>query len=192
MKIKSIIFTAVFVCLIMPLNASAHQQNAGKHFILNLVGNEAKGYDGFVPDIAKGDEPMTDPNDVMDDPATCFDVDLVNAKNNVVIGSATDCLSNITPVGTGLALTGTTIFNMPGGTLMTRGNTTVQPVLQDTATIHGLVATHITGAAGKENAVLSGTGRYAGATGTVRLSGIVDLSVAGQISFDCLFEVDLD
>lgn len=182
MKINPIVLAAIAFCLIMPFNASAHQQTAGKHFILNLVGTGA-GYDGIVPDID---------GDGMDDAATCFDVDLVNVTTNTVIGTATDCLSDITPVGVGLKLVGTTIFNLPGGTLMTRGMTTVQPVLQDTVTIHGLEATHITGAAGSDNAVLSGTGRFSGATGTVRLSGIVDLSVAGQITFDCLFEVDLD
>ena len=56
--------------------------------------------------------------------------------------------------------------------------------------------THITGAASPDNAVISGTRQFAGAEGTVRLSGMVDMSAFGgnpgdPIGFDCLFFVDL-
>ena len=191
MKIKSIVFTAIIACLIIPFNASAHQPNAGEHLILNLVG---KGYMYLmnVPDY---------------DDAMCFDANLVDANNNNVIGTATDCLSEVMdgPNG-GLQLIGTTIFHLPGGTLMTRGNTTVQPVNHSITTApHKQVITHITGAAGYGNAVIKGTGRFAGATGTVRLSGMVNLSEFGDdvdqgepglegdpITFDCLFNINLD
>ena len=80
-------------------------------------------YESTVPDI-DGDE--------VDDDAICFDVNLVDMKNNHVIGTATDCLSNITPTGTGLSLVGTSFFHMPQGTIITRGKTTVQPILVST------------------------------------------------------------
>lgn len=187
MNINSLVFAAVSVCIIIPFNASAHQQNAGKHLILNLIGTGAM-YEDTVPDID---------GDGVDDPAICFDVNLVDANNNTVIGTATDCLSDVTPAGSGLALVGTTYFNLPGGTLITRGNTTVQPVLQETITSHGQIITHITGAASNGNAVIGGTGRFANATGNVRLSGMVGMTdfagnVGDPIVFNCLFNINLE
>ena len=100
-------------------------------------------------------------------------------------------------MGTGLALVGTTFFHLPQGTLVTRGSTTVQPVLHPTVTPAGHDITHETAASGDGNGIIKGTGRFAGATGTVRLGGLVDLSqfgggVGDPIFFDCLFIVDLD
>ena len=178
--------TTTFFFLGLSLNALAENNAAGKHYVLNLIGT---GYMYKVEDVNR--------DGVADDPAICFDVDLVNAKNQQLIGTGTDCLSDITPTGTGLALTGTTFFHMPRGDLVVRGNTSVQPVLQPTVTPAGQTITHTTGAAGTGNAVINGTGRFAGATGTARLSGMVDLSgfagnVGDPITFDCLFVVDLD
>jgi hypothetical protein len=177
------------VCLLlgMSLNAVAGGNGAGKHLVLNLVGTGAM-YKDYVADID---------GDGAADEAICFDVDLFNAKNQQLIGSATDCLSNVTPVGTGLALVGTTTFNLPSGSLTVRGNTSVQPVLQTTVTPNGQSITHITGASGTGDAVIDGTLKFANATGTARLSGMVDMSGFGgnegdPISFDCLFVIDLD
>jgi hypothetical protein len=169
-----------------PLNAYAKDQGAGNHYVLNLVGTGAM-YQDIVPDID---------GDGLDDPAICFDVDLVNMNNRQTVGTATDCLSNLTPTGTGVALVGTTYFNLPQGQLVVRGKTTVQPVLQPTVTPAGHTMTHITGAASADNSVIAGTRRFAGAEGTVRLSGMVDMSgfggnVGDPIFFDCLFVVDL-
>jgi hypothetical protein len=125
--------------------------------------------------------------------ALCFDVDLIDLKTGRKIGSATDCLSNIQPAGEGLALVGRTIFNFPGGTLVTRGLTSVQPTTHGSPTL-----THITGAipAPGENSVLVGTGRFKDASGSVRLSGGVKMEpLTGgrlQITFDCLFVLDLE
>ncbi|MDH3948172.1 MAG: hypothetical protein OEU74_04340 [Gammaproteobacteria bacterium] len=168
------------------LGANADDQGAGNHYVLNLVGTGAM-YDGLVPDID---------GDGHDDPAICFDVNLVDMLNQRNAGTATDCLSNVTPTGTGVALVGTTYFNLPQGELVVRGNTTVQPVFHPTVTPAEQTITHITGAASPDNAVISGTRNFAGAEGTVRLSGMVDMTnfngnVGDPISFDCLFVVDL-
>jgi hypothetical protein len=137
------------------------------------------GYDGTVPDID---------GDGVDDPATCFDVGLYDSAGKM-IGTATDCLSDITPVGDGLALVGTTIFNLPNGTFVTRGSTTVQPLTTSGAS----PATHITGAIAEDgtNGVLYGTGAFEGFKAQVRLSGAVNMSEvdSGIIVFDCLFMV---
>jgi hypothetical protein len=180
------------VCLLlgMSLNAMAGNIGAGKHLVLNLVGTDVA-YAGFVAGINENDPALA---------ALCFDVDLFNAKNQQLIGTATDCLSEITAVGAGVALIGTTTFNLPSGSLTVRGNTSVLPVTQPTVTPNGTPngqnITHITGASGMGDAVISGSMKFANATGTARLSGMVDLSsfdgVGTPISFDCLFVIDLD
>jgi len=119
--------------------------------------------------------------------AACFDLDLVDLKTDHTIGWATDCLSNINPVGDGLALTGTTFFHFNEGTLVSRGLTTVQPVLHGSANF-----THITGAIPEptDDSVIWGDGRFKKADGPVRLSGAVNLSKLasdGEITFDCVF-----
>lgn len=180
-------FAAICFFLGLSFHAMAEGNSAGKHFVLNLTGT------GYMYESVED----LDGDGVADDPAICFDVDLINAKNQQRIGTATDCLSNVTPTGTGLALVGTTYFHLHEGDLVVRGNTSVQPVFQSTVTPAGQNITHITGAAGTGNAVVDGTARFAGATGTARLSGMVDLSgfggnVGDPIFFDCLFVIDLN
>lgn len=187
MNIKIILMIVMSIFLGVSSNVSAKSQGGGNHFVFNLIGS-GNMYESFVPDID---------GDTIDDPALCFDTELVNMKNQQTIGTATDCLSNITPTGTGVALVGTSYFYMPNGTLITRGNTTVQPVLHPTVTPGGQNITHITGASGNGNAIIGGTGRFANQTGTVRLSGMVNMTnfggnVGDPIVFDCLFIVDLD
>jgi hypothetical protein len=150
-------------------------------------------YERYVPDID---------GDRNDDLAMCFDVDLWDLKKNKIIGTATDCLSNVTGFGDGLALVATTYFDMgKKGTLITRGKTTVQPVEMvnhPIVTPTGQSITHITGASSDGNAIIGGTKKFKKATDTARLSGMVDLSgftpgmVDSPITFDCIFIIDLD
>ena len=155
----------------------------GKTLVLRLDGTGLL-YSATVPDIDGDGE---------DDDAICFDLDLIDLKKNRVIGTATDCLSDITEVGDGLALVGTTFFNFDDGTIVSRGLTTVQP------TTHGSPnSTHITGAISDgSNDILSGTDEFEDATGSVRLSGAVDMSSfdateGSPITFDCIFVITLD
>ena len=92
--------------------------------------------------------------DGLDDPAICFEVELINQTNQQTVGAATDCLSDLTPTGTGVALVGTSWFRLPQGALITRGLTSVQPVLQPTVTTWGQNMTHVTGASGTDNAII--------------------------------------
>ncbi len=164
---------------------------ASPQIAVALVGADA-GYASTVPPLEDGGADLA---------ATCFDVDLVDLKTNKVIGSATDCLSEITPVGGGLSIIGTTIFNFPQGELVSRGLTTVQPLVAGESP-GGLVGfTHSTGAPAPlgETNILSGTGAFAKAaaneTGTVRLSGLVNMNLLvsdGILKFDCMFVIDLD
>ena len=137
-------------------------------------------YEALVPDID---------GDGNEDAALCFDVDLLDASGRK-IGTATDCLSNITAVDGGLALVGTTIFRLPNGTFTTRGSTTVQPITTDGPT----PVTHTTGAVpvDGDNGVISGTGVYEQFRAQVRLAGAVNRSLLdsnGLITFDCLFAI---
>ncbi|QQX81280.1 hypothetical protein JK628_05265 [Shewanella sp. KX20019] len=184
MNTKIIIALVSFIFISVPLDAIGENQGGGNVMVLNLVGT-GNGELLKVPDID---------GDGIEDDATCFKVNLLNGENGHLIGTAVDCLSMIASVGDGLALVGTTYFNFPQGTLVTRGNTTVQPVTKAIVTPDGQSITHITGAASNENAILEGTGRFQGQTGTVRLSGMVDMSNIdiGQITFDCLFVIALD
>jgi len=151
----------------------------GKATVLRLLGT-ATAYESTVADID---------GDNVDDAALCFDVDLLDASGRV-IGTATDCLSNIESVGGGLALVGTTTFNLPNGSFTTRGSTTVQPITTTAPT----PVTHTTGAIpiDGDDGVIAGTGAYAHFSAQARLSGAVNLSKLdsdGQISFDCLFAI---
>lgn len=67
----------VFICVLVPLVAHAKEHDdAGKHMVLNLTGSGDM-YESKVPDID---------GDGVDDNAMCFDVHVVDAKNNQVIG----------------------------------------------------------------------------------------------------------
>ena len=126
----------------------------------------------------------------------CFDVDLIDLKTGDVIGTAADCLEvlGMDECG-GIQVVGTTVFNFPQGTLISRGNTSVQPKTHGSAGI-----THITGSIPQagDNDVLYGTKRFKGATGPVRLSGAVnmqpDVPATGDltITFDCIFVIELE
>ncbi|WNC68276.1 hypothetical protein RI845_17375 [Thalassotalea nanhaiensis] len=176
MRVNSVLLLIVFICLSLSSNASEKGNNAGHILVLNLVGDAAP----YEMDV-----------DGFEEPATCFDVNLINAKNGKMIGTATDCLSDIVPGSNGgLELIGTTFFYLHEGMIVTRGSTTVQEANHEIMTASGISITHITGAAGAENAIIDGTGRFADSTGTVRLSGMVSMHDGG-IYFDCLFVITL-
>ncbi len=184
-------FTGFIVCLgiaILSL-APAHAQENGKRLILNLVG-EGTSVEVLVPDPDNPGSMST---------ALCYDVPLFNAKNRQLLGTATDCLSNFTFPGGAVALVGTTTFRLPQGNIVTQGRTTVQSATTTPSptTAAGHPITHITGASTTGNSIIEGTNQYRNATGTARLSGLVDLSLftatAGdKIFFDCLFVIDLN
>ncbi len=90
-----------------------------------------------------------------------------------------------------MALTATSFFHFKGGTLVSQGLVTVQPKFQ------GLDEyTHVVGAAPapSENNVIYADGKYKDAYGSVRLSGLVNLSRLefGYIDFDCVFIIDIE
>jgi len=185
-KILTSSVIAVFVISlgIIVMTPAMASPSADPNIVVRLVGT-AIGEDRTVPDID---------GDGIDDQALCFDINLENIKTGKIIGVATDCLSEITPVGDGLSLIGTTTFNFnDGNQLVSRGITTVQPITDGSPNM-----THITGSIPdvNENNILSGTGKYHDASGPVRLSGAVNMEPQDdgtlQITFDCLFVISLD
>ena len=185
LAIASIVMFAVVLGMGMIAPAMAKpDQAADPKIVVRLTGTDI-GEERTVPDID---------GDGVDDSALCFDVNLEDIKTGKIVGIATDCLSEITPVGDGLALVGTTTFNFNDGNQLTsRGITTVQPVTDGSPSM-----THITGSIpdADDNNILSGTGKFQDASGPVRLSGAVNMEPQGdgslQITFDCLFVIDLE
>lgn len=182
---KSLMKVNVFLLVAITL-LSASRANAagiGKNIVVRLAG-PGTAYVGDEKFEQFGLTPLG---------ALCFDMDLIDAKTGNVIGSGSDCLSGITPSLTdnGMSLTATTFFFFPGGTLISRGRVTVQPVLDGS-----LGFTHITGAmpSPSDNGVIYGDGKFQNAAGPVRLSGAVDMSAlnsGGLIVFDCVFIIDI-
>ena len=185
---------AVAVCAFALSNLEAASPSAmGTNLVVQVKGTS----------VAETRDIDTDGDGIVDTTADCYEIQLYDPRTGHQIGTATDCLSDIDvpidddpgtpPMGWNLALTGTTFFHLPGGTLVTQGLTTVRPVLHPTAQ-GGVDFTHTTGANG-DGGFQYGTGKFAPvSSGTARLSGLVDLSRLvsdSEITFDCLFVIDL-
>jgi hypothetical protein len=137
--------------------------------------------------LVKGEiEPIEEPRQP---DANCVKVDMYNAVTNKNIGYAVDCLVLLGATESGgLYFDRTTYFQFPQGELVASGITTVQPILAGSPG-----NTHIIGDIPEEGAnnILSGTNRFAGATGRVRLSGAANLATTPEF-FNCIFIIDLD
>ena len=187
MKNTCTLLVTIFLMLSLSEGAIAKEKGGGKHYVFNLVGT-ATATAGMVPD-------PDNPGDEMS--ADCFEVDLIDMKNRRHIGKAVDCLSVQEVIGDFefIRLIGTTTFHLPQGSVTTQGFTTVAKVQQVTESPAIGMITHFTAAAGTGNAIIDGTKRFKNATGTSRLSGLVNLAnllTIGEITFDCIFVVDID
>ena len=122
------------------------------------------------------------------DPATlCFEVPLEQMKKNKIIGTGLDCLSNIVVNGDTITLTDVTVFNIKKSVLVSVGDVTIQKNLTEDPTI-----THITGSFPAGDNIVYGTKKFEDASGSVRLSGGVNMEdFPNTINFDCLFVVNL-
>lgn len=180
LTIKTNIFLVLLVTFLTV--SGTYAAGIGNNIVVVLAGT-GSAYNGDAQFEQFGLDPLG---------ATCFDMDLIDAKTGNVIGRGSDCLSDVAPVGDGLQLIATTFFYFPGGTLVSRGGVTVQPI-----TIGSTEFTHITGAVPSqyESNVIYGDGKFKKAYGgSVRLSGAVNMSqlnTAGEITFDCLFVIDI-
>jgi hypothetical protein len=193
-KTVLIMFTLVlFALATSPL--MAHGKT--KRMVVQLKGQA----EAFLRDV-----PAPDGGQILD--AICFEVPMFDVRTNKQLGVAFDCLSDIDLSGDPrVALTDTTIFEFKKGTLVSYGRVAIEPIKEpnepDTEPIGAAPdSTHITGSVpppGTQNVIAeAGTNKFKGRTGSVRLSGAVNMSdfdaVAGvgSIVFDCLFVINLD
>jgi hypothetical protein len=144
-QLSKLSFHALVLALVFT-GVAAHAGGFGNNIAVRLVGTS---------ELFIGDELFEDFG-LEPKGALCYDVDLVNVRNGKIIGSATDCLTDIDAESgaPGVALTGTTFFFFRGGTVVTRGLTTVQPVLHGSPDF-----THITGARRQEVQACQGNGK---------------------------------
>lgn len=131
--------------------------------------------------------PVATPEGVV---GACYETDLYDAKTDTIIGTGIDCLNTDLGTAPSFSIDRTTIFKFPQGDLVANGLTTVVPIFGASSPDF----THVVGDV--DNAtqnIVSGTKRFAGRTGNVRLSGIVNMaSFPTSIGFNCIFIIDLD
>lgn len=183
-KTVLIMFTLVLFAL-----ATSPLMAHGKTIAVQLLG-KATGFTRDVPAPEGGQVPN----------AICFEVPMFDLQTGLQLGTALDCLSDIVDDGDGgVTLTDTTIFRFPrNGRLVSYGRVSIRE-LNDTESAPA--STHITGSVplpGTKNIITRrGTQRFEGATGSVRLSGAVNMSeftgAAGSpIYFNCLFVIKVE
>jgi hypothetical protein len=186
MKYSLILLAAV---LLLP-DGSLQAAGLGNNIVVRLVGTGSN----RAPTAFEEDIIANGPQSPSTAGTMCFDLDIVDAKTDSVIGDATDCLSEVTADSDdGLYLTGTTFFNLPGGLVVSQGITTVEPIDEGSPNF-----THITGAIPdpSDDSVAYGDGKFKKASGPVRLSGAVDMSgfdgtLGSPITFDCVFSLNV-
>jgi hypothetical protein len=144
----------------------------------------------------------TDGDGVPDKEANCFDLPLTDPNTGLTVGTGSDCLSDVEVLneaddacnpadsleGCAVRLVDTTIFQFASGTIVSQGPVSIPVVLDAGSSAAGV--THITGSFPAENNILYGTGVFEGVTGTVRVSGGVNMSNTvsdNEITFDCFF-----
>ena len=73
----------IFISMLLSVPVASATGNKHKHKVLQLVGTGHMYFKDDVPGVEVG--------------AMCFDVELVNAKNNKIIGTGTDCFHTNQP-----------------------------------------------------------------------------------------------
>jgi hypothetical protein len=160
-----------------------------------LLGVEAGSY--RRPVLAEGTVTVEPNQTVFGILSDCYNISLMDLCTGESIGFAYDCLANAVDApdcAGGFNLTATTVFTIDSSTLAVRAFPSVVPI---SATAVPSEYTHITGAFPPTSPVeglgiLEATGVFEGAAGTVRLSGAVNLDVPGQITFSCIFIIDVE
>jgi hypothetical protein len=118
----------------------------------------------------------------------CFDVPMIDPKNQQQLGMATRCFTDVQTVQEGLALTETTFLKFADGTIVARSRPTIQPILDDAADM-----THLIGAVPTPYVtnllVDQSTEAYRDKAGSLRYGGVMDLNrfkENNEITFDDL------
>jgi hypothetical protein len=118
----------------------------------------------------------------------CFDVPMIDPKDQKHLGTVTRCFTDVQTVQDGLALTETTYLKFPDGTIVARSRATMQPILDDAADM-----THLIGAVPTPYAtnllVDHSTEAYRDMAGSLRYGGVVNLDrfkENNELTFDDL------
>lgn len=120
----------------------------------------------------------------------CHEMDVIDPTTKMKLGRGIDCLANITPdENGGLTLTGVSVFMLPGGTIISKGNTSLPTFIGGWGSGDG-ARSHITGGFPTTDNIIATTGDFAGMSGKARLSGMVRAG-GEKMMFDCLFVLDL-
>ena len=120
----------------------------------------------------------------------CHEMPLIDPATKMTLGKGTDCLAGVTPDGNGgMTLTGVSIFMLPGGIIMSKGETSLPACIKGVGSGNGQ-RTHVTGGIPMTDNVIATTGQFAGMGGRSRLSGMIRAG-GKNMFFDCLFVIDL-
>jgi hypothetical protein len=118
----------------------------------------------------------------------CFDVPMIDPKNQQQLGTATRCFTDVQTVQDGLALTETMFLKFADGTIVARSRPTIQPILDDAADM-----THLIGAVPTPYVtnllVDQSTETYRDMAGSLRYGGVMNLNrfkENNEITFDDL------
>jgi len=120
----------------------------------------------------------------------CHEMPLIDPATKMQLGKGIDCLAGIAPDDNGgMTLTGVSIFMLPGGIIISKGETSAPAFINRVGSGDG-ARTNITGGFPMTDNVIATTGDFDGMGGKARLSGMV--RVGGEnMFFDCLFVIDL-
>ena len=120
----------------------------------------------------------------------CHEMPLIDPATKMTLGKGIDCLAGITPDDNGgLTLTGVSIFMLPGGIIISKGETSLPAFIDGVGSGDGS-RSHITGGLPMTDNVIATTGDFDGMGGKARLSGMIRAG-GENMFFDCLFVIDL-
>jgi hypothetical protein len=124
----------------------------------------------------------------------CFDKPALDPETEREIGKVTECFADVNEVGTGLAVRNASFIHLPGGTIVARHHSTLQPMFDGKSP-----ATHVIGAASAldDLNIVAATGRFRGMVGRARIVGTLNLEhfrneTDGAIKFvDWIYMIEL-
>lgn len=128
----------------------------------------------------------------------CWATPMLDARTQKHLGTGVDCLELLpgSDPGVGVSLRALSIFVFSrgrGSALVTFGLTTVRPFIPGIGDADGAV-THLTGSIPSgPGGIVGGTGRFANAAGSARVSGAVALGAfPDALTFDCLWRLGVE
>ena len=190
MNIKKILSTAILTLGVGFLSTAA-SAGSNTSLVLQMFGEGDPV--GNLADVSKRvgiDLSQQDMGFALTDFA-CHEMSVIDPATKMKLGKGIDCLAGITPDDKGgLTLTGVSIFMLPGGTIMSKGGTSLPSFINGVGSGDG-ARSHITGGFPTSNNIIATTGDFEGMSGKARLSGMIRAG-GEKMVYDCLFVIDLE